>query len=109
MLVQVLLRLVVAHLGGWLGAVILRRRLPIVGYDDVEGCWIVKNSWGTGWGEQGWFRIAYGDSSGIDSMQVIYGQMAGSVPGTISGFSITITTATPGSSTTTNSTKRPVD
>jgi C1A family cysteine protease len=33
----------------------------VVGYNDVENCWICKNSWGTGWGEDGWFRIAYGE------------------------------------------------
>lgn len=38
----------------------------VVGYSDVEGCWIVKNSWGTGFGENGFFRIAYGEC-GIDS------------------------------------------
>ncbi len=37
-----------------------------IGYDDAQGCWICKNSWGTGWGEGGFFRIAYGDC-GIDS------------------------------------------
>ncbi len=38
----------------------------VVGYDDAQGCWICKNSWGTRWGENGFFRIAYGDC-GIDS------------------------------------------
>jgi C1A family cysteine protease len=37
-----------------------------IGYDDAQGCWICKNSWGTGWGDAGFFRIAYGDC-GIDS------------------------------------------
>ncbi|MET9021293.1 C1 family peptidase [Actinopolymorpha sp. NPDC004070] len=33
----------------------------LVGYDDAQQCWIAKNSWGTGWGEQGFFRIGYGE------------------------------------------------
>ncbi len=31
----------------------------IVGYNDQEGCFIVKNSWGADWGEKGYFKIAY--------------------------------------------------
>lgn len=38
----------------------------IVGYDDAQGCWIAKNSWGTDWGEDGFFRIRYGEC-GIDT------------------------------------------
>ncbi|QEV16595.1 peptidase C1A [Streptomyces alboniger] len=34
--------------------------IAVVGYNDSEGCWIIKNSWGTGWGENGFGRIAYG-------------------------------------------------
>ncbi|MFF4363251.1 C1 family peptidase [Streptomyces sp. NPDC001604] len=35
--------------------------VTLVGYDDAQQCWIGKNSWGPGWGEQGFFRIGYGE------------------------------------------------
>jgi hypothetical protein len=44
--------------GGYIGD----HAVCIVGYDDANGCWICKNSWGTEWGEAGWFKIAYGNS-----------------------------------------------
>jgi len=40
--------------------------VAIVGYNDAERYWIVKNSWGDEWGENGWLRIGYGEV-GIDS------------------------------------------
>ena len=33
----------------------------MVGYNDTENYWICKNSWNTTWGENGWFRIRYGE------------------------------------------------
>jgi C1A family cysteine protease len=39
--------------------------VAVVGYDDGEKCWICKNSWGQ-WGENGYFRIGYGEC-GIDN------------------------------------------
>ena len=33
--------------------------ISVVGYDDNQQCWIIKNSWGTGWGEGGFGRIRY--------------------------------------------------
>lgn len=34
--------------------------VAVIGYDDVQGYWLVKNSWGPGWGQSGYGRIAYG-------------------------------------------------
>jgi len=36
----------------------------IVGWDDSQSCFIVKNSWGTGWGDSGYFKIAYSEVGG---------------------------------------------
>jgi len=46
------------------GGLVFGHCITIVGYNDTwggedEGYWICKNSWGTDWGEDGWFRIAY--------------------------------------------------
>ncbi|KAK0736469.1 hypothetical protein B0T21DRAFT_288015 [Apiosordaria backusii] len=43
----------------------------IVGYDDERGAWIMKNSWGKGWGDDGFVYFAY-DNANID-MWVKYG------------------------------------
>ncbi|MFI5615984.1 C1 family peptidase [Streptomyces sp. NPDC051567] len=37
----------------------------ITGYDDAAGCWLFKNSWGTGHHVDGHGRIAYGEA-GVD-------------------------------------------
>lgn len=46
--------------------------VEVVGYDDCGGFWICKNSWGTSWGEGGFFCIAYGEC-GIDSTYPFWG------------------------------------
>lgn len=33
--------------------------ISIVGLDEDKGAWLCRNSWGTGWGEQGYFWIVY--------------------------------------------------
>ena len=40
--------------------------IGVVGYNDTQRYWICKNSWGTGWGDNGYFKIAYGQV-GIDN------------------------------------------
>ncbi len=37
----------------------------IIGYDDINQYFIVKNSWGTSWGEEGFFNIAYSELSSV--------------------------------------------
>ena len=41
--------------------------VSIVGYNDAERYWIVRNSWGENWGENGFIRISWDDKSGIGS------------------------------------------
>ena len=33
--------------------------VAVIGFDDNHGYWIAKNSWGSDWGEGGFFRIKY--------------------------------------------------
>jgi hypothetical protein len=40
--------------------------LLVVGFDDTQGAWIVKNSWGNGWGVNGFGLVGYGECE-IDS------------------------------------------
>ena len=44
----------------------INHAVVLVGWDDTQGSngvWILRNSWGAGWGEGGYMRIQYGCSS----------------------------------------------
>ncbi len=41
------------------GELLAGHAVLITGWDDADSCWIAKNSWGEGYGESGYFRIAY--------------------------------------------------
>jgi C1A family cysteine protease len=47
--------------GGYLGG----HAVLIVGYDDPGQYFTVKNSWGTGWGESGYFKIGYSELNSV--------------------------------------------
>lgn len=63
--------------------------VTMVGYDDSNECWIVKNSWGPKWGEDGWFRMSYyadmfadwyGEGTGVMYIDGVYGNLQPDVP-----------------------------
>lgn len=41
----------------------INHAVVLVGWDDSQQAWIMRNSWGTEWGERGYMRIGYGVSN----------------------------------------------
>jgi len=50
---------VYSYIGGSYNPYLGGHAVTIVGYDDAISAFYVKNSWGTGWGEKGFFWIDY--------------------------------------------------
>lgn len=46
--------------------------ISIVGYDDTKNAFIIRNSWGQGWGENGFAYVDYDDQSGVGDSTWLY-------------------------------------
>jgi hypothetical protein len=46
--------------------------IEVIGFNECTNAWICKNSWGSGWGDGGFFSIAYG-ACGIDTTFPFWG------------------------------------
>jgi C1A family cysteine protease len=81
--------------------------IALVGWNDNggSGYWILRNSWGTSWGENGYMRIKY--TSARVACEACYLVMS-SVPPTTTTSTTTSTTSTTTSSTTTTTLQCPV-
>ncbi len=44
--------------------------VSLVGYNDAERYWIIRNSWSDAWGEKGYARISWDDKSGIGASTI---------------------------------------
>lgn len=42
--------------------------VALIGFDDEKKAWLIKNSWGEGWGESGYAWISYSDPSGVGNL-----------------------------------------
>ncbi len=52
----------------------INHAIVLVGWDDSKGAWLLRNSWGPDWGEDGYMWIAYGKSQvGYSANYVVYG------------------------------------
>lgn len=76
-----------------LGKIIGGHLVTIVGYDDNQQCWIIKNSWGENWGDNGYVKVSYDSDSlynpfiwpfyggtGILYIKGLYGNLTPDVP-----------------------------
>lgn len=52
------------------GTKVLNHAVVVIGYEE-NGTWIVRNSWGATWGEQGHIRLAAGNTCGIAEHAVV--------------------------------------
>ncbi|HRF45646.1 MAG TPA: C1 family peptidase, partial [Candidatus Competibacteraceae bacterium] len=76
--------------------------IVLVGWDDATQSWVLRNSWGPSWAEQGYMRIKYGTSNvGFGANYVVLAQGASQ---SISAISFTPATLAVGGTTTASAT-----
>ncbi len=46
--------------------------VSVIGWDDTEESWIVRNSWGPDWGDKGFFRIKWKDASNLGMQSLAF-------------------------------------
>ena len=79
--------------------------IEVVGCSDLNGYWLSKNSWGTGWGMSGYFEIAYNTCNFDQQMYVLVPNGHPSVPTTY--YTITASASKGGSITPSGSVQVP--
>ena len=72
----------------------INHAVVIVGYSDDGGYWIVRNSWGSTWNGNGYFKVGYGECRIEDW---VYYAVAGAPPGQ---YELTMQVSPPGGGTT---------
>ena len=56
-----------------IGELLGAHAIVLVGWNELEHAWIVKNSWNTDWGMGGYFKIDYDDTSNIARRGIVIG------------------------------------
>ncbi len=62
------------------GCTSVNHAIVLVGWDDANQAWILRNSWGPNWGENGYMRIGYGVSRVGYSANYIAYESSGPTP-----------------------------